>query len=160
MIKVIKPVDDLFEISGDTFTIFLGGSIEMGAAEKWQDKIILDLDELISNKEIYILNPRRDDWDSTWKQDPTEGTKFYEQVKWEMDAQEKSDLCLYYFAKDTMSPITLLELGHYSNTTETLVYVDPKYQRRGNVIMFCERYNIAYTENYQNFVVTVAARII
>jgi hypothetical protein len=61
----------------DRLTIFLGGSIDMGAAELWQDRLVRDL---------VILNPRRDDWDSSWVQDPTPGTQFYKQVAWELDA--------------------------------------------------------------------------
>ena len=44
--------------------IFLGGSIEMGTAELWQKKIISELSDL----PIQFLNPRRDDWDSSWTQ--------------------------------------------------------------------------------------------
>ena len=46
--------------------VFLAGSIEMDTAENWQTKLSEKL-ETIDN--LTILNPRRDNWDSSWKQD-------------------------------------------------------------------------------------------
>lgn len=61
--------------------IFLAGSIEMGKAIDWQTKVT----EALKNHDITILNPRRDDWDSSWK--PTiDDPKFREQVEWELQA--------------------------------------------------------------------------
>ena len=44
-------------------TIFLGGSIEMDKAEKWQDA----LTEVILGEfdNIAVFNPRRDNWDAS-----------------------------------------------------------------------------------------------
>lgn len=39
--------------------VFLAGSIEMGKAERWQDKIVKELKHI---EEAIVLNPRRDDW--------------------------------------------------------------------------------------------------
>jgi hypothetical protein len=69
----------------DRLTVFLGGSIDMGAAELWQDRLVKDLEDYDS---LVLLNPRRDDWDSSWTQDPTPGTQFYEQVDWELRWQD------------------------------------------------------------------------
>lgn len=130
-------------------SVFLGGSIEMGRAEEWQDRTIDFLQRQKLSFEVTLLNPRRDDWDSSWIQDPTPGTKFHEQVAWELRMQQEATFCVYYFAGDTMSPITLLEFGLFRD--KALVYVDPKYQRSGNVIMTCEHYEVPYTSNKMEF---------
>ena len=57
-------------------TVFLAGSIEMGKAEMWQERLAAE----VADMDVVLYNPRRDDWDETWKQDPTPGTQFYEQV--------------------------------------------------------------------------------
>lgn len=156
--KVFKAPEDFYDLDHAEQThIFLGGSIEMGKAEKWQDWLTKRLSQY---KDIVVLNPRRDDWDSTWEQDPTHGTKFYEQVTWEMEAQECSDIAVYYFAANTMSPITLLELGAYGEDADTIVYVDPAYERRGNVIMYCERYDISWVEDKEKLVWELEQRIL
>jgi hypothetical protein len=67
--------------------VFLAGSIGLpdsgGKAEDWQKMIIKEL----SDYPIQFLNPRRDDWDSSWKQ-TIEDKQFNEQVTWELSSLE------------------------------------------------------------------------
>ena len=72
---ILKPTADLQQ-AGNRFTIFLGGSIEMGKAENWQQRME---SELQAPGEVCVFNPRRDDWDSSWKQEIA-NLPFYEQV--------------------------------------------------------------------------------
>lgn len=117
------------------FSVFLGGSIEMGAAENWQDKLV----KLLENEEVTLLNPRRDNWDSSWEQSIT-NPQFKSQVDWELFCQEKCDICIYYFDPNTKSPITLLELGRFAD--KSIVCCPKGYFRKGNVDIFCNRYNV------------------
>jgi hypothetical protein len=116
--------------------IFLCGSIEMGAAENWQQRIVRELHSVSGT----ILNPRRDDWDSSWVQS-IRNSQFVEQVEWELEAQERSDLILVNFDPATKSPITLLELGLFSEQ-EMIVCCPGGYWRKGNVDIVCRRYGI------------------
>jgi hypothetical protein len=119
--------------------IFLAGSIEMGAAEKWQDKVV----RLLEDTGWVILNPRRDDWDSSWEQ-KIGNPQFNEQVNWELQGMEEAELILIYFDPATKSPITLLELGMLSQLKpEKLIVVCPEgFWRKGNVDVICDRYRI------------------
>lgn len=134
----------------DLLTIFLGGSIEMNRAERWQEQLATDL----NSENVLLLNPRRDDWYNSWSQDPTPGTPFYEQVTWEMDAQDYSDILVYYFDPTTVSPDTLLKLGAYGSAEPQAVIVccPPTYFRYGNVRMFCDRHNIDMVESYEQLI--------
>lgn len=129
------------EALGADFSLFLGGSIEMGKAENWQKRV----EDYFANTNLMILNPRRDDWVSSWEQ-KYENPQFYQQVEWEMDAQDYADAILYHFDPGTISPITLLELGAYGAKAEKPVYVScPEgYARRGNVQIFCERHQLPF----------------
>jgi hypothetical protein len=140
----IKAPNDYPDI--ESYSIFLGGSIEMGVAEHWQNRLVADL----LGEDVLILNPRRDDWDSSWKQDPTPGTQFYEQVAWELQAQSYADLLVYYFDPATTSPITLLELGAFggSDPDAVIVCCPTNYFRYGNVHIFCEWYGIEIVHSY------------
>lgn len=111
--------------------IFLAGSIEMGVAEDWQTRITNELSEY----DVIIYNPRRDDWDSSWKQDPTDGTPFHEQVTWELEHIDESDVVLFYFDPATKSPITLMELGLCLGSSKENVFIccPQDYFRYGNV---------------------------
>ena len=75
--RVIKPPHP--RKPDGNMTVFLGGSIEMGKAGRWQDKLISHF----KDDSVTFWNPRRDDWDETWEQDPTPGTEFHGQVTWE-----------------------------------------------------------------------------
>lgn len=136
--------------SSDDFRIFLGGSIEMGAAEQWQERLA----NMMYGMDVVLLNPRRDDWDSTWEQDPTPGTKFYEQVAWELEQQANCDINLYYFAPGTKAPITLLELGLFSDQSmyKTIVCCPKEFWRYGNVAMVCELYDIQLVSTLEEVV--------
>ena len=145
---------------GEEISIFLGGSIDMGAAENWQDRLTKDLSDY---KDIVILNPRRDDWDSSWSQDPTPGTQFHEQVAWELDRQEEADINVYYFAADSKSPITLLELGLFASdnvrlfASDNVIVCCPKeFYRYGNVKMVCDRYSVTMVESYDELLTNIS----
>lgn len=134
--------------------IFLGGSIEMDGATLWQDRVIGSL----SNENITILNPRRDNWDSSWAQDPTPGTPFHEQVTWELDGQDMADILVYYFDPNTKSPITLLELGMFV-AEDTHVYCPKGFWRYGNVKILCARLNVIVHEDETNLIDAIRASI-
>ena len=147
--KVIKAPGKVDFTKGN-MTLFLGGSIEMGKAEKWQDRIIADLKEF---DDLLVLNPRRDDWDSSWVQSKN-NPQFREQVEWELDCQENCDIIIYYFAKGTISPITLLELGLFGDlhgTQQRIIYVycPEGHERKGNVDIVCEKCGIIVFETYE-----------
>lgn len=128
-------------------SIFLAGSIEMGSAENWQTVVEDELEE----SDVTILNPRRDDWDSSWEQDKA-NPQFREQVEWELHAMEQVDFIPMYFDPKTKSPITLLELGLFANTPKKLLVCCPKgFWRRGNVDIVCERYHVHQVQHLHQF---------
>lgn len=134
----------------DKLVIFLGGSIDVGAAEDWQDRLAKDLADV--NNKLVLANPRRDDWDSSWVQDPTPTTPFFEQVSWELYHQENANGIIYYFAADSKAPITLLELGLFASGGNVLVCCPKEFYRYGNVKMVCDRYGIEMVESYDEMV--------
>jgi len=136
----IKAPEDISEVLQDPkkIKIFLAGSIEMGSAEPWQEAIVEAL-EGVDN--LVILNPRREDWDSSWEQDIS-NPQFKEQVSWELRAMEQADLILMYFDPKTKSPITLLELGLYARGGKLCVCCPKGYWRKGNVDVVCQTYGV------------------
>lgn len=134
--EVYKPPARL-PIGSSEYTVFLAGSIEMGGATDWQQKLTDSLNSLSG----IILNPRRGNWDSSWEQKFT-NAKFKEQVEWELDAMDMADRILMYFDPNTKSPITLLELGLYADTKKLVVCCPEGFWRKGNVDIVCKRYDI------------------
>jgi Nucleoside 2-deoxyribosyltransferase like len=118
--------------------IFLAGSIEMGLAEQWQERIVKAISDVSG---LVILNPRRDDWDASWEQRAS-NPQFSEQVNWELDMLDAADIVVMYLAPGTKAPISLLELGLCARTGKLRVCCPEGFWRRGNVEMVCERYQI------------------
>lgn len=109
------------------FVIFLAGAIDMGAAKDWQSEIAKALAEF----DVVILNPRRDDWDSTWDQTASD-PQFREQVLWEQKGLDEADFRTFVFLDDSKAPITLLELGEHIGEPGA-VLCEPEFYRKGNV---------------------------
>lgn len=131
------------------FRLFLAGTIDMGVSENWQAKVEEELKDF-ANETLIITNPRRDNWDPTWEQDPSEGTPFYEQVQWELDNLHNSDYIFFNFADNSKSPITLLELGLFMNDDHLVnkyVIVNKNFYRYGNVVLALKKFGC----NFQIF---------
>ena len=126
----------------------------MGVAEKWQEKVIAAL----SDRPIRFLNPRREDWDSSWKQD-IEDEKFVEQVMWELESLEMAHIIIMYFDPNTKSPISLLELGLHAKEQKLIVLCPEGFWRKGNVDVVCEYYGINQVDTFDELIGFIRANI-
>ncbi|WP_431243328.1 nucleoside 2-deoxyribosyltransferase domain-containing protein [Flavobacterium sp. P21] len=135
MKRIYKAPEEI-PLSIDAKTIFLAGSIEMDKAVDWQKHC----EELLQDQFV-IFNPRRSEWDSGWSQ-TIENPNFKEQVNWELNALERADIIIMFFAENTMSPISLLEFGLYAQTNKMKVVVEENFWRKGNIDIVCERYSV------------------
>ena len=132
-IKSPGPLD----LDRSRLSVFLAGSIEEGTADEWQTVIT----EALQDLDITALNPRRDAWDAGWPQ-TVDFAPFREQVEWELEAQEKADLIVFYFSPATKSPISLLELGLAAGRRRAIVCCPDGFWRKGNIDIVCKRYGI------------------
>lgn len=135
-------------------SVFLAGSIEMGAAEDWQTRMCHRLEPL----PITILNPRRPDWNNDWKQSASD-PRFREQVEWELDMQERCDVIAMYFDPNTKAPISLLELGLFSASGKMVVCCPDGFYRKGNVEIVCERAKVPLVNTLDELIEGVSQRL-
>lgn len=150
MIEVQSP--ESYDQYRKKFKVFMAGSIEMGAAEPWQERVVSGLKDL----DIVLLNPRRTDWDSTWEQ-RAHNVNFSEQVNWELDALEAARWVIFYFDPNTKSPITLMELGLMARpNARVLVCCPDGFWRKGNVEIVCQRNNIEMVDSIDELVEAIA----
>lgn len=152
MAQIIKAPAP-FSLAGKQ-SVFLAGSIEMGRAEDWQSRFagaLLDLD-------VVLLNPRREDWDSSWKQS-IDDDRFREQVEWELNALEQATLIAMYFAPDTMAPVTLLEFGLYARSGKLIVACPEGFWRKGNIEVVSRRYQVEFVESLEELITRTRSRL-
>lgn len=121
----------------------------MDTAINWQKALISRL----SDKDVTLLNPRRKNWDPTWKQEVS-NPEFLRQVNWELDGiLEFADIICFYFDENTKSPITLLELGlALASNKDVVVFCPRKFWRHGNVEITCKRFNVDVIEDEEIFI--------
>ncbi len=136
MARVLKPPTPL-DLSPDTRSVFLAGSIDMGQAEDWQAAMTAAL----GDRDVAILNPRRDAWDASWEQD-IGFAPFREQVEWELEGLERATVIAMYLAPTSKAPVSLLELGLSARSGRMVMCCPPGFWRRGNVEIVCQRYGV------------------
>jgi hypothetical protein len=151
---VLKPPAPL-DLPADRVAVFLAGSIEMGAAEDWQAAITARLADL----RVVILNPRRDDWDPTWRQSIADA-RFRGQVEWELSGLDRCAIIAMWFAPETKAPVTLLELGLNASSGKVIVGCPDGFWRKGNVEIVCQRSRIPLHGGFEDFVTAVRARVV
>ena len=130
--------------SNDTsFKVFLAGTIDMGNSEDWQKTVE---DKYKNSVKISFLNPRRKTWNNNLEQ-VFENPEFFQQVTWELDALEKSDLIIMNFLENSKSPITFLELGLFAKSKKLFIACPKNFYRRGNIEIICNKYSIPLFDN-------------
>lgn len=137
-------------------TVFLAGSIDMGSARNWQNDFEREFDYFPCT----IYNPRRDDWDSSWKQTDSD-PQFREQVEWELDFLKYSNYVFMFISAESKAPITLLEFGYVANSfpSKLIVCVEDGFYRRGNIEVVCRRNEIPLYSNFKQAVETLKIKM-
>lgn len=146
MATIIKAPGSL-EVHRDS--VFLAGSIEMGVAINWQQR----LEKAWTKYDMSIFNPRRDDWDNSWEQ-TIENDQFREQVVWELKAMRLADVIVVNFDPNTKSPITLMELGLWagSRPSSVVVHCPEGFWRKGNVDILCRMYGVTQVDDIETLI--------
>ncbi len=152
--RVLKPPAPL-DLSADARVVFLAGSIDQGTADDWQASMAAAL----ADRDVVVLDPRRDEWDASWRQSIDE-PRFRGQVEWELDGLERADVIAMWFAPATRAPITLLELGLHARGGTLIVGCPDGYWRKGNVEVVCARFGVPLVGEWAVFVTAVRARLL
>lgn len=148
-IKAPHPIPESTDLK-----IFLAGSIEMGTAIDWQKHVV----EALEEEPVLLLNPRRDEWDASWKQSKDD-PQFREQVEWELAALSQSDYIILYLDPHSKSPISLLEMGLFAQSGKLLVVCPEGFWRKGNVDIVCEKYGFPQFASLEELVQHVIRNI-
>ena len=149
---IYKAPTDISKRDPKLSSIFLAGSIEMDKAINWQKYCEEQLGEA-----YHVFNPRRESWDSSWKQS-IDNPNFREQVEWELNALEEADIIILFFAGGTYSPISLLEFGLHAASGKLMVVCEADFWRKGNIDIVCQRYHIAQYESLEAVIEEIIAK--
>lgn len=116
-------------------TIFLAGTIEMGAGIKWHRQVAEQIYHVLSAKikdntkmpELEFYNPRRTKDFTPEMEIP--------QIKWEQERLARADYIFMYIQPNSKSPISLLEFGEFIKSGKLYVYCEPTFYRYHNLAL-------------------------
>lgn len=137
-------------------TVFLAGTIDMGESEDWQTLV----SERIASKTEFIYNPRRPEWDATWKQ-TIDSLEFNNQASWELLMIERADFVLINLLPGSKSPVTMAEFGLCCalKPSATIVCCPDGFWRKGNIDIMGERYGVPVYETLDEAVADLSMRL-
>jgi len=128
----------------------------MGQAVNWQTRV----EQEFAYFPVTILNPRRDDWDSSWKQTDTD-PQFREQVEWELDHIDAASEVFLFISAESKAPITLLEFGIITSKfpDKLTICVEEGFYRRGNIEVICRRLGIKLFSNLNDAIESLKIKV-
>lgn len=102
--------------------VFIAGGIS--GCSDWQAGLLNSLEDV----EAVFFNPRRSNFDIN---NPADSVV---QIKWEHTYLKEADIISFWFAPETLCPITLYELGYWLGQDKQIVVgIHPDYQRKMDV---------------------------
>ena len=121
--KYIEALET-YEPKPGEVSLFLAGGITN--CSDWQKKVV----EALGSHHVVLLNPRRANFPMN---DPEASDA---QIKWEHEHLKKATMILFWFAPETLCPITLFEYGKWLVSPKPLfVGCDKDYSRKEDVII-------------------------
>jgi len=127
MAIIIEAPEEIYSRkNNDNLKLFLAGGITN--VPDWQSKVIERLNDI---ENLTIYNPRRKAFDVEDK------NIMEQQIVWEYNHLRDADIISFWFAKETLNPITLYELGKWANATnkQIVIGIEPEYARKDDVII-------------------------
>jgi hypothetical protein len=125
MAQIVEATNEVYNIQKlQSKKVFLAGGITN--CPDWQSELIEKI-KYYDNAVIY--NPRR----KNFPMDNPNASE--EQIAWEYEHLRDADMIIFWFAKGSLNPIVLYELGRWGNSSNKKIVVggDPEYERRKDV---------------------------
>ena len=147
-VKIYRPPQQSADLTTTGLSLYLAGPMQLLTAQRWQDKVLQDLNDLPIN----VFIPRRDDVNTVDYQRPT-NADYRAQVTWELDHLARADLVAIYFESGLDSPELFSELGRCVQSPHKVIVCCPAgYQGKLQVQSICNNYGIPIINDFQEFV--------
>lgn len=138
--RIVKAPEKV-ELSKNDVSIFLAGSIELGKSENWRETFYKEFNDY---SDAILLDPVIDNWNKL--QNPAE------QINWEQDMLEVSDVIAMYINPNTKSPISLMEFGQFIKSKKLIICCPEGFWKREYLEVMCERNDITLFDNFPDFI--------
>lgn len=123
-------------------SIFLGGTASDTGEPDWREA----LNKGLADQAVTIFDPKRDDWDATWREDFSD-TRWADQIQWELDMQDTADIIVVLFHGVTAAPVSLAEMGMASRTGKLIACALDGYCKKGYVEAVCRKFKAPFVRS-------------
>lgn len=129
---MIYTSDNLLPVKeGNKEYLFLAGSMDLERGSTWRSFLIMKLSD---NENFHFLDPTNKNHDIL-----TDG-EMEAHVGWELQAMKMSDRIVLNFLTDSLSPISLIELGMYVASNKMVVVCPLEFYKRKYIETLCNTY--------------------
>ncbi|KAI5460448.1 hypothetical protein BGZ63DRAFT_387257 [Mariannaea sp. PMI_226] len=136
-------------------SIFLAGTISAPGEPDWRE----DVSKALAYQPLVIFNPKRDDWDSTWKESLSD-SRWAEQIQWELDMQDQATIVAVFFDATTDAPTSLSEMGLAARAGKLIACALDGYSKRGYVEAVCRQYKATFVTTEEDFKMAVRSKMV
>lgn len=127
---VLSSHDDISQIPRDKEYIFLAGSMVTEPEVNWRQTVVNNLQE-----SYHFLDPTNPNHNSLGD------VEMREHIKWEFNGLRIADYIILNFLPDSLSPISMVELGMYIATRKLIVVCPKEFYKWRYIDTLCKEYN-------------------
>ena len=127
---VIFSHNDISQIPQDKECIFLAGSMAAKSEVNWRQTISTNLQE-----KYHFIDPTNPN------HDVLNDAQMREHIKWEFDGMKRADYIIMNFLRDSLSPISLVELGMNINNEKLIVICPKEFYKWRYIDTLCKEHN-------------------
>lgn len=127
---VLSSNNDISQITQDKECIFLAGSMAKEPEVNWRQTVIDNLEE-----NYHFLDPTNSNHNSL------SDAEMHEHVMWEFEGMRIADYILINFISDSLSPISLVELGLHTATDKLIVVCPKEFYKWSYIETLCKEHN-------------------
>lgn len=127
---IFSSHSNISQIPQNKECIFLAGSMAAKSEINWRQTVVDELQE-----SYHFLDPTNPNHDTL------EDLEMRKHIKWELDELKKADYIIMNFLPDSLSPISMVELGMYIATNKLIVVCPKEFYKWRYIDTLCKEYN-------------------
>lgn len=126
----VTSLDEISQLTRTKARIFLAGSMATGSQVNWRQTVIDAFGE-----KYHFLDP------TNLKHDSLTDVEMRNHIKWEFDGLRIADFILLNFLPDSLSPISMVELGMYIASKKLIVVCPKEFYKWRYIDTLCKEHN-------------------
>lgn len=146
MSQLLLAPNEFKKTTLNNYYIFLAGS--MG---NWREQVLNHFESFSDT--LVFLDPTRNDWTEDWNSE-----QIKEQIFWELNGIQQTNLTAIYFEREAQAPISLLELGLAVHCKDSIICCEEGFWKENNVRNTADFFSITCVKSLEEFCAVIEQR--